>query len=95
MDSHQWLVIPNQYRVTLWLFLYFSVLTFTCKTSLHNRLARVSKSRTGGSDSICNSSDKACRNAVKDSIGRDANLRIFVRWLRIHPRMNAAIFYEA
>jgi hypothetical protein len=47
MDSHQRYVIPDRYSLTLWLFLSFSVLTFTGETSSPNALARVSKSRTG------------------------------------------------
>ena len=35
------------------MFLYFSVLTFTCETPSHNALARVSKSRTGGFQRFC------------------------------------------
>jgi hypothetical protein len=49
MDSHQWSVIPDQSCFTLWLFLYFDVLTLTWQTSHHNALVRVSKSRAGGS----------------------------------------------
>jgi hypothetical protein len=51
MDSHQRYVIPDRYSFTLWLFLSFSVLTFTGWTSHPNALARVSKSRAGDSRS--------------------------------------------
>ena len=86
MDSHQRYVIPDRYSFTLWLFLYFYVLTFTWRTSRHNALARVSKSRTGDSDSVCNSSDKACRIDSEYSTSGGAHLNTFARWLRIHPR---------
>lgn len=87
MDFHQWLLIHNQTALS-YLFLYLGVLTFTFRTPLNNRLARVSKSRTGDSDSVCNSSDKACRIDGEYSTGRGANLKAFARWrwLRIHLR---------
>ena len=60
MDFHQWHVIPGHIALS-YLFLSFSVLTFTFRTPLNNRLARVSKSRSGGFESVCNCSNKACR----------------------------------
>jgi hypothetical protein len=45
MDFHQYMLI-HMYTALSYLFLYFGVLTFTWETSPHNRLARVSKSRT-------------------------------------------------
>jgi hypothetical protein len=42
-------------------FLYFSVLTFTWRTSRHNALARVSKSRIGDSRSDLSCRDRAYR----------------------------------
>jgi hypothetical protein len=68
MDFHQDMLI-HMYTALSCLFLSFSVLTFTCWTSQHNALVRVSKSRTGGSESICNCSDKTCRNEVEYSMG--------------------------
>jgi len=66
MDFHQYMLI-HMYTALSGLFLSFSVLTFTWWTSHHNALVRVSKSRTGDSDSVCNSPDKACRNEVEYS----------------------------
>ena len=47
MDFHQYMLI-HMYTAPSYLFLSFSVLTFTGETSSPNALARVSKSRTGG-----------------------------------------------
>jgi hypothetical protein len=46
MDFHQCYLIREQTSQSM-LVLYFGVLTFTLRTSLNNRLVRVSKSRNG------------------------------------------------
>ena len=68
MDFHQYMLI-HMYIALSYLFLSFSVLAFTWWTSHHNALAGVSKSRTGGFESICNCSNSACRNEDEYSIG--------------------------
>jgi len=60
MDFHQYMLI-HMYTALSYLFLYLGVLTFTCWTSQHNRLARVSKSRTGDFHGVCNWWNKTCR----------------------------------
>ena len=61
MDVHQWHVIPGHMALS-YLFLYFSVLTFTLRTARNNALARVSKSRTRDTRSDCVAAESyACR----------------------------------
>ena len=72
MDFHQYMLI-HMYTALSYLFLSFSVLTFTCKTPLHNARARVSKSRTGDSDSVFNLPDKACRMSLNHSTNGEAS----------------------
>ena len=91
MDFHQWLLIHNQTALS-YLFLYLGVLTFTFRTSLNNRRARVSKSRAGDSESVCNCSDRACRIRVEYSTGGGTNLKAFARWTQFILRMNAEVF---
>ena len=90
MGFHQCIVIP-MHTARSYLFLYFGVLTFTRRTPRRNRLARVSKSRTGGSDSVRNSSDKACRNGAEHSTSRRVNLIAIARRTPLILRMNAEV----
>ena len=87
MPSH-----PTAILLYSMLVLSFSVLTFTLATTANNALAGVSKSRAGDSDSVCNSSDKACRIDIEYSTNRSANLQAFARWTQFIPAMNGEVF---
>ena len=69
------------------LFLYFAGLTFTPEPPSGNRLARVSKSRTGDSRRWSTLTGQGLPYLTL-SIARveSANLKAFARRLRIHPR---------
>ena len=91
MDFHQYMLI-HMYTTLSCLFLYLGVLTFTFRTLLSNRLVRVSKSRTGDSDSVCNSPDKTYRIDCKYSMSEGAKLQTFARLPQFILRINAEIF---